>query len=362
VAQRATGTAPGLPCASTRRRPRWEKVWRPRVSMTAAAASGSVMPSAASECTIPSDTAARTSGWDPAALAPVIWDWSWSSPTGTSLTLMLVCCSNRLMIAWVALTRSGLSSALQNVRVGPPACLALPPQPTTVARITASRAMTKLRARIAPPPCLAPARRITGNPARELIVASPKATDPPRIGEPWGCDRGHSGQAPKGLPGLRSKLAMLGITIVDGGSGTWPWSGSDAAPCGWSGRAQPPRGEGVGRRGRGGRRPGARGGGGGGGREGRRPGGRGGVEGAGGARLGSRQWALARRLRAGVAAVGRADRRPRQRHRHQPALPGRPALDAVPSHPGRRGPGGARGRAHLWRRQPLSGGECHRAA
>jgi hypothetical protein len=150
--------------------------------MMAAAASGSVMPSAASECTIPSDTAARTSGWDPAALAPVIWDWSWFSPTGTSLTLMLVCCSNRLMIAWVALTRSGLSSAVQNVRAGPPVRLALPPQPTTVARITASRATTKLRARIAPPPCLAPARRITRNPARKLIVARNVPAQRPRRG------------------------------------------------------------------------------------------------------------------------------------------------------------------------------------
>ena len=44
--------------------------------MTAAAASGSVMPSAAKECTNPSDAAASTSGRDPAALALAIWDWS----------------------------------------------------------------------------------------------------------------------------------------------------------------------------------------------------------------------------------------------------------------------------------------------
>ena len=60
--------------------------------MTAVAASGSVMPSAAKECTKPSDTAASTSGRVPAALALLTRDESWSSLIATSLTLMLVCC------------------------------------------------------------------------------------------------------------------------------------------------------------------------------------------------------------------------------------------------------------------------------
>ena len=59
--------------------------------MTAAAASRSVMPSAAKECD-PGDAAAGTSGRVPAALALLTWDESWSSLTATSLTLMLVCC------------------------------------------------------------------------------------------------------------------------------------------------------------------------------------------------------------------------------------------------------------------------------
>ena len=60
--------------------------------MTAVAASGSMMPSAAKECTKPSDTAASTSGRVPAALALATWDVSWSSLIATSLTVMLVCC------------------------------------------------------------------------------------------------------------------------------------------------------------------------------------------------------------------------------------------------------------------------------
>src|SRR5215217_3788543 len=69
--QLSLGTATGWPFASTRLSARREKVWRPRVSMTAAAASGSVMPSAAKECANPSDTAASTSGSNPAAPALV---------------------------------------------------------------------------------------------------------------------------------------------------------------------------------------------------------------------------------------------------------------------------------------------------
>ena len=115
------------------------------------------MPSAAKACTKPSDRAPSTSGRDPAALALVIWDWSWSSPIATSLTLMLVCCWKRSTMAWVAFTRSGLSSALQNVRVVP---MARVPASATAdggrQEITPSRATTKLRARIATPPWLAP--------------------------------------------------------------------------------------------------------------------------------------------------------------------------------------------------------------
>src|SRR5829696_4367361 len=150
--QLSLGTATGWPLASTRLRARWEKVWRPRVLMTAAAASGSVMPSAAKECTNPSDAAASTSGRDPAALALAIWDWSSSSPIATTLTLMLVCCSKRLTIAWVALTRSGLSSAVQNVRLLPLSSLLFPPpQPTAMSSSTTSRATRIVRAFMAAP-------------------------------------------------------------------------------------------------------------------------------------------------------------------------------------------------------------------
>jgi hypothetical protein len=81
-----------LPFTSTRLSPRREKVSGPRVLMTAVAASGSMMPSAAEACTKPSGTAASTSGRVPAALAPATWDESWSSLIATSLTVMLVCC------------------------------------------------------------------------------------------------------------------------------------------------------------------------------------------------------------------------------------------------------------------------------
>ena len=84
--------ATGLPFTSTRLSPRREKVSGPRVLMTSAAASGSMMPSAAEGCTKPSDTAPSTSGRVPAALALLTRDESWSSLIATSLTLMLVCC------------------------------------------------------------------------------------------------------------------------------------------------------------------------------------------------------------------------------------------------------------------------------
>src|SRR5215217_363342 len=64
---------------------------------------------------------------------------------------MLVCWVNRSMIAGVALTRSGLSSAVQNTRLVPWSFLPPPPQPTAIRRITASKATMNLRAVMAAP-------------------------------------------------------------------------------------------------------------------------------------------------------------------------------------------------------------------
>src|SRR5512132_3049420 len=85
---------------------------------------------------------------------------------------MLVCCSKRLMIAWVALTRSGLSSAVQNVRLlllsflPPP-----PPQPTAMSRSTASRATRIVRVLMAAPRWLATLGTCLAATLRRFILA-----------------------------------------------------------------------------------------------------------------------------------------------------------------------------------------------
>ena len=110
--------------------------------MTSAAASVSVMPSVAKECTSARETAPNTSGSEPVALALSTRERNSSSPTATMFTLIPACCSKRSTMALVAATRWGSSSAVQKVSVSS-LRFSLPVLPQAAAVSTAMTTMAR---------------------------------------------------------------------------------------------------------------------------------------------------------------------------------------------------------------------------